>query len=133
EAQLFVILLGAISLVLLIVCANMAGLLLARGAARRREIAVRLALGASRRRVIRTLLTESGLLAVAGGAMGVLVAWWTVDLAGSRFHGFIPYWMEFRVDARVLVFAIVSTVAAGLAFGLLPALRASIPDMQQEL
>lgn len=133
EAQLFVILLGAVSLVLLIVCANLAGLLLARGAARRREIAVRLALGATRARIVRMLLAETTLLSLAGGVLAALMTWWAVDLVSVQFRGFVPLWMEFRVDARVLAFCALASVVAGLAFGLLPALRASDANLQDDL
>jgi putative ABC transport system permease protein len=133
ESQLFVLLLGAVTLVLVIVCANLAGLSLARGSARRRELAIRLALGASRGRVIRLLLAESALLAVAGGAVGVLMAWWCVDLVTAQFGTFIPFWIQFRIDARVLAFAAFASALTTLAFGLLPALRASRPDVRAEL
>jgi putative ABC transport system permease protein len=133
ESELFVILLGAVTLVLLIVCANLAGLSLARGSARRRELAIRLALGASRARVVRLLLAESAILAVAGGALGVLLAWWTVDFVSAQFAGFIPFWIQFRIDARVLTFAAGASALTTLAFGLMPALRASRPDVKAEL
>lgn len=133
EAQLFVILVGAVSLVLLIVCANLAGLLLARGATRRREIAVRLALGATRARIVRMLLAETILLSLAGGVLAALLTWWAVDLVGTQFQGFVPHWMEFRVDARALSFCALASVIAGLAFGLLPALRASDARLQDDL
>ena len=133
ESRLFVILLGAVSLVLLIVCANLAGLSLARGSARRRELAIRLALGASRGTVVRLLLAESAILAAAGGALGVLLAWWCVDFVSAQFASFIPFWIQFRIDARVLTFAAVASATTTLAFGLLPALRASAPDVRAEL
>ena len=121
------VLAGAVMLVLLIACANLANLLLVQGTAREREIAVRTALGASRGRTIRQLLTETALLAIAGGALGILIAQWAIDLLAA----FTPPDMTFletsaiRLDARVVLFAIALTAITGAAFGLLPALRGS--------
>jgi putative ABC transport system permease protein len=127
--------LGASGLVLLIACSNIANMLLARAAARQKEIGLRLALGASRRRLIRQLLTESFLLAALGGAAGVLLAWWSLDLllagALARYGGGYPtrLALDLSPDARVLGFSVLLSLLSGIAFGLAPALRATRPDL----
>ena len=120
-----------VGLILLIACANVANLMLARAAARRKEIGIRLALGANRARLIRQLLTESMLLSVAGGALGLLLALWVTRL----MEGFIPV-LEynlispfFSLDSRALVFTLVISLATGLVFGLAPAWHSSNPDV----
>jgi putative ABC transport system permease protein len=120
---------GAASMVLLLVCTNVANLLLARAAVRRREIAVRAALGAARGRILRQLLIETLLLALLGGAAGVLVA--RAGVAGFQALGprSVPRLAEAAVDARMLGFALVLSLLTGLLFGLLPALRASRADL----
>ena len=128
--SLYAVMLGAVAFVLLIVCANIAGLLLARGTARRKEIAIRLALGASRGQIVGQLLIESVLLALFGGAAGVMVALWGVDFAVAAIGTKIPNWLVFNVDARVLAFTVMISLVTGVIFGLLPALQASRPDMQ---
>jgi predicted permease len=125
--------LGAVAFVLLIVCANLAGLLLARGAARRKEIAIRLALGATRGQIVRHLLVESVLLACAGGVLGLLVALWTVDLAVASIATQVPFWIKFGIDAPALGFCAAISIVTGLLFGILPALRASRPDVHTTL
>ncbi|MBS1788099.1 MAG: ABC transporter permease [Acidobacteria bacterium] len=125
-AQSLRILMGMVSLVLLAACANVANLLLARGAARRREIALRLALGASRARIVRQLLVESLLLAFLGAALGALLAQWSHGLlVGLRQFGGAPAVLNLPLDARVLGFTIAVTAITAMLFGLAPALQAT--------
>jgi predicted permease len=115
-----------VGLVLAIACSNLATLLLVRGAARTREISVRLALGATRRQVIRHLLTESLLLSLAGGIAGCILAWWTLRaLQGIE----LPVTVDLAVDYRVLAFAMALSLFTGVAFGLAPALKATRVDL----
>ena len=133
EGTMYTVLLAAVGFVLLIVCANVTGLLLARGAARRKEIAIRLALGATRRQIVRHLLTESLLLAVGGAVIGSLIAAWGVDFAEASVRTPIPFWIEFRVDWATLAYCGGISILTGFLFGLLPALRSSAPDIHTTL
>ena len=127
------VVLGAVGFVLLIACANVAGLLIARGAARRREFAVRTALGAGRGRLIRQLLTESLVLAVAGGVAGLVVANWALQSLIGAAPENLPRLDDVTLDWRVALFAFAATLAVGVLFGLAPSLQASKPELNVDL
>jgi predicted permease len=127
------LLLGAVGLVLLIACVNVANLVLARSTGRARELAIRSALGASTSRVLRQLLTESTLLALAGGAFGLLLAAWATTGVLNLVSDTLPRAQEVGLDGRVLLFTLGISLLSGILFGLAPALKASQPDLQATL
>ncbi|MEY2440204.1 MAG: hypothetical protein QOI34_1589, partial [Verrucomicrobiota bacterium] len=126
-------LIGAVSFVLVIACANVANLFLARAAGRQREIAIRTALGAGRLRLVRQLLSETLLLALAGGAAAILLAWWGIDLLIAIGPQDLPRLNEISVNGTVVAFTFIIAVCTSIIFGLAPALRASRPEVEQTL
>lgn len=128
-----VIVLGVVGFILLIGCANLANLLLARGSARRREIAIRTALGAGRKRIVRQLLTESMVLSVIGGVLGLLLSYWAVQTILGLSADTLPRMEDVRIDGRVIAFGLVLAAVTGLLFGLMPALRMADSEPQHDL
>ena len=131
--QALLVILGAVAFVLLIAAANVANLQLARAASREREMAVRLALGANRWRVVRQLLTESLMLAVVGGAVGLFLAVWGIDLFRTLGPANLPRLQEVNLDGRVLGFTMLAALLSGIIFGLVPALQSSRADLNEAL
>src|SRR5256714_6668068 len=131
--KLTLLVMGAVLFVHLIACANVANLLLARGATRAKEIGIRLALGASRRQIIRQLLAESVVLGMVGSAVGLLFAVWGVDLMLSALPNEVPYWIRFDFDWRVFSFALGIGALSSVLFGLAPAFQASNPQLVDAL
>ena len=127
------ILFAAVALVLLIACANVANLLLARAASRRKEFALRAALGASRMRIVRQMLVESLVLAIAGGVLGLVLTSWTISVLSRVAHETVPRMSGLTLDGKILTFNLLVSVLTGILFGVLPALRSSRTDLHETL
>jgi putative ABC transport system permease protein len=123
----------AVGFVLLIACTNVANLLLARATVRRREISIRIALGAGRGRLIQQFLTEGLLLSVIGGVLGIALAWWLMNVLGKIAFPFLPRSQEIGIDSRVLLFTLGVSILTSLVFGLIPSLQAGKTDVQETL
>ena len=132
-APFLLVLLGAVGFVLMIACANVTNLLLVRSTARAREFAIRAALGASQRRMIRQLLTESVILAIGGGALGLLIARWGTGVAIALLPERLPRAEQVALDGRVLLFTFVVSLLAGVLFGLAPAIKSLLAELHETL
>jgi putative ABC transport system permease protein len=126
-------LLGAVGVVLLIACANIANLLLARGSARERELGIRAALGASRWRLVRQLMTESLVLSAAGTVSAIVIAWWAIQVLRTSMPDNVPRVTAIALDVRVFVAAVILALLTALLFGIVPALQLSRPDLSTAL
>src|SRR6185503_15807937 len=124
---------AAVGFVLLIACTNVANLLLARATVRRREISIRVALGAGRARLIQQFLTEGLLLSIIGATMGIALAWWSMGVLGKLAFPFLPRSQEIRIDSRVLLFTLAVSILTSLIFGLIPLFQAGKTDVQEAL
>ncbi len=133
QDRIGIVLMLGVGFVLLIVCANLANLMLVRGASRQREMAVRAAMGASHGRLVWSALSESLLLAIAGAGLGLLASQWAIDAIFRRLQNDMPYWMTFEVDVRVALFTIGAAVFTAIAVGLIPSVRAARPDLVNDL
>ena len=127
------LMMASVAFVLLIACANVANLLLARAAVRSKEIAVRIAMGASGWRVVRQMLTESLIIALAGATLGIGIAYGMLQWIKANLLGGIPFWMQFRIDWQVLAFTAAVAVVTAFVFGLVPALQAARPNLVNTL
>jgi putative ABC transport system permease protein len=123
----------AVGFVLLIACTNVANLLLARATVRRREISIRIALGAGKRRLIQQFLTEGLLLSILGGGLGIALAWWTLIVLGKIAFPFLPRSQEIHIDSRVLLFTLFVSILTSVIFGLIPSLQSGRADVQDAL
>lgn len=133
QATMGIVMMSAVAFVLLIVCANLANLMLVRGAARQRELAVRSAMGASHGRLIWCALSESLLLALPGAGLGLLGSQWALDAMIRTFPVPMPYWVRFDMDVRVALFTTGAAVFTVIAVGMIPAFRAAMPDLANDL
>ncbi len=124
---------AAVGFVLLIACTNVANLLLARATVRRREISIRVALGAGRARLIQQFVTEGLLLSIIGAAMGIAMAWWSMGVLGKLAFPFLPRSQEIRIDSRVLLFTLAVSILTSVIFGLIPLFQAGKTDVQEAL
>lgn len=131
--NVLIIMMAAVGFVLLIACANVANLLLARAAARAKEMSVRVALGADGWRILRQMLTESLVLSLAGGVLGVAFAFAFLQWIKTQILATLPFWMQFRIDGEVLAFTLSIAIGTGLLFGIAPALQASNPNLNETL